>query len=350
MTPLQGLLVERIRRDGPITFRDFMAEALYHPQHGYYTSHKAWQGRGDFATAPAYSGLFAASIARFLGMAKEAMGPGRFEVVEVGSGSGLLASQLRPLLAEQGMPLRSVEHRRPPLLPRDVPWTATLESVEVRGALLSNELFDALPVHRIRSTDAGLEELWVAARGDALVPHWGLLSRPEVAAQAGRHGLARSPGSVAEVSLEAPAMLRRMARALDRGIVLTIDYGDDAAALGQRPGGTLTALRDHRLSADPLAEPGWQDLTAHVDFTALREEGRALGLEVVAEVPQWRFLAATGALESIAAKLQGPGFAEALAAKTLVTPGGMGEFRVLVQAKGLAEAARTRLARRLAFP
>lgn len=350
MNPLHRLLVERIRRDGPITFRDFMAEALYHPQHGYYTSGRPWEGRGDFATAPAYSALFAASLARFLGMAKEAMGPRRFEVVEVGSGSGLLASQLRPLLADRGMVLRSVEHRRPPLLGRDVPWSASLEGLDVRGALLSNELFDALPVHRLRRGDAGLEELWVAARGDALVPHWGLLSRPEVAAHAERYALAAEPGSIAEVNLDAPAMLRRMLRALDQGIVLTIDYGDDAAALAQRPGGTLTALRDHRLSTDPLADPGLQDLTAHVNFTALRDEGRALGLEVVAEVPQWRFLAATGALDDIAAKLQGPGFAEALAAKTLVTPGGMGEFRVLVQAKGLAEPARARLARRLTFP
>lgn len=350
MTPLTPLLVERIRAKGPMTFRDVMAEALYHPQHGYYTTGRPWQGEGDFTTAPAYGPVFAGAIARFLAMVREAMGPGRFEVVEVGSGSGLLAAQLLPHTRDMGVVLRSVEHRRPPLLPRDVPWTASLESLDVRGVILSNELFDALPCHRVVRTAEGLREVFVGERGGALVPELRPPSRPEVAAYAERYGLAAEEGAAAEVGLDAALMLKRMARALDAGVVLTIDYGDTAQGLAQRPGGTLAATRAHRVSTDPLADLGLQDLTAHVNFTALRDEGAALGLEVVAEVPQWQFLAATGALEGIAAKLQGPDFAAGLAAKTLVAPGRMGEFRVLVQAKALPEAARARLARRLSMP
>lgn len=350
MTPLEAALVARIGRDGPMTFRDVMAQALYHSEHGYYTSGRPWRGRGDFTTAPAYGDLLAAAIARFAAAAKAAMGPGRFEVVEVGSGSGKLAAQLLPLLKEDGIGLRSVEHRRPPELPREVPWSATLDGLDLRGLVVSNELFDALPVHRVARTAEGLREWLVGVEGGRLVPRLGEVSRPEVAGHVARWFPDLEEGCTVEVNLEAPRMLATMAKALREGVLLTIDYGGAARELlhlGR--GGTLTAYHEHRLAPDPLARPGEQDLTAHVNFSALEDEGMALGLAPLANVPQWRFLLAQGVLAGLAERLQHAStFEDALAAKTLVAPGRMGEFRVLAQAKGLAPPAKVALARRLA--
>lgn len=352
MNALQGALLERVRRHGPVTFRDFMQAALYDPQHGYYTTGRPWRGRGDFTTAPQYGEAFALGIGRFLALAKEAMGPGRFEVAEVGAGSGALLAQLAKLLDGTGVRLRAVEHRRPPLLPEGMPWSASLRGLDVRGALVSNELFDALPVHRVALTPEGLREVWVGERGGRLVEELGPLSRADLAGYLERFSMSLEEGQTVEVGFDVLAMLREMAMALEQGVVLTIDYGHGARELLHHARkGTLTAYREHRVSLDPLADPGEQDLTAHVNLTALEEEGRALGLEPVADVPQWQFLAATGALEGLGARMQdAEGFVEALAAKTLVAPGRMGDFRVLVQAKGLGEDARRRLARRLTEP
>lgn len=349
MTPLHRLLLERIARDGPMTFRDVMAAALYHPEHGYYTRGLPWKGAGDFTTAPRYGPTFGLAVMGLLRMVRAEMPPGAFEVVEVGSGSGELAAQLWPLLREEGMRLRTVDHRRPPKLPQQVPWTASMEGFRIRGAILSNELFDALPVHRVTMTGEGLREEWVVARGETLAIELHPPSRPELAAYLDRFGWRLAEGQTVEVSLDALTMMRRLGGALEQGIVLTVDYGHDARELLQHgPDGTLAAMRSHRQEPDALARLGEQDLTAHVNFTALEEEGRAAGLDMVANVPQRNLLAATGALRGLAAKLQGAeGLQEALAAKTLLAPGSLGDFRVLVQAKGLAPVSRARLARRL---
>lgn len=346
---LQEALLARVRRDGPMTFRDFMAQALYHPEHGYYTTGKPWQGQGDFTTAPRYGDAFASGIAQFAARARDAVGKGAFEVVEVGAGSGLLSAQLAKLLDGTGVRLRAVDVRRPPLLPASVPWSASLRGLRVRGLVVSNELFDALPVHRVTRTAEGLREVFVAERGGALVPQLGQPSRPELAAYLARFGMMPDEGQTVEVGLDALAMLREMAAALDEGVLLSIDYGHTATELlHHSKGGTLAAYRAHRLVGDPLADPGDQDLTAHVNFTALEEEGAALGLAALANVPQWQFLAAMGALQLIAAQMSDPArWTDALAAKTLVTPGRMGEFRVLAQAKGLDRAVAERLARGL---
>lgn len=351
MSALEALLVARIRREGPMTFRDFMAQALYHPGHGYYTSGKPWRGRGDFATAPRYGEAFALGLARFLQKAKAALGPGAFEAVEVGAGSGQLLAQLDKLLAGEGVRLRAVDHRRPPLLPSGVPWSASVRGLAVRGVLFSNELFDALPVHRVTRAGGELREQWVAAPQGVLVAEWGAPSRPEVAAYLARFRCEPPEGHVVEVGLDALALLRELARALDEGVLLTIDYGHGSRELLGRADGTLVAARDHRLAEDPLAAPGEQDLTAHVNFTALAEEGRALGLEPLAELAQWEFLAAMGVLDDLARGLRGAeGLAAALAGKALLAPGGMGDFRVLLQGKGLAPAQAAASRRAVATP
>lgn len=355
MNALERELRARMRAEGAVSFRDFMHAALYDPRYGYYATGRAWRGRGDFATAPAYGDAFARALARFLRLAREAMGPGRFEAVEVGAGSGRLAAQLHGLLAASGVALRAVEARRPPLLPDGVPWSASLEGLRVRGALLSNELFDALPVHLATRVRGEVRELWVVERGAALALEARAPSGPEVGAYLERFGIAPEEGHLVEVGLDALRLLRAMAASLAEGLLVTVDYGHGAReVLAQGPSGTLAAYRAHRLSPSVLAAPGEQDLTAHVNFTALEEEGRALGLETLASVPQWRFLAAMGAAEGIAAKLRGAGslreVAEALAAKVLLVPGRMGDFRVLVQAKGLDQEAREAVARALAEP
>lgn len=326
---------ERVAKEGPLTFRDFMQLALYHPEHGYYARGKPWEGRGDFATASAYSPLLAHALAQAHLLACGALGLRRSELVEVGAGSGLLLRQLGEALRGQAARLRAVEVRRPAELPEGAVWSASLGGLEVEGSVVSNELFDALPVHRVARAEQGPEEAYVTVRGERLAWELGPLSTPALAEHV--RGTDLVGGEAVAVCLDAAPMVRDMARALRRGIVVTVDYGGDG------PQTVVAAYRRHRLRPDLLAEPGEQDLTAHVDFSMLRRLGEDAGLVTLAELPQWRFLGSMGALDELAA---GKDALAALRAKTLLAPGRMGDFRVLVQGAGLGEAERARLAAR----
>jgi SAM-dependent MidA family methyltransferase len=213
----------------------------------------------------------------------------------------------------------------------------------VLGCLFSNELLDALPVHRVVQRREGLREIYVTARQRMLVEEEGELSSPAVADYLERYGAPLAEGQQAEVHLAAMAWLERAAAAMERGFLLTIDYGYRAQDLygAGRQRGTVLAYRKHRAQEDWLAIPGQQDLTAHVNFTALEERGRELGLETLGLVPQTNFLLALASASGFA-DLQEPGGNETeklrarLGLKQLIHPEGMGEtFKVLVQAKGV---------------
>jgi SAM-dependent MidA family methyltransferase len=191
-----------------------------------------------------------------------------------------------------------------------------------------------------------LREIYVNTRGQELVEEEGELSSPTVADYLDRYGAPLGEGQVAEVHLAMLAWLEQATAALERGFLLTIDYGYPAQDL-YRPGrqrGSLLAYRQHRAGEDWLSLPGEQDLTAHVNFTALEERGRELGLEPLGGATQASFLLAL-VRASRCAELE-PAGANQLeklrtrqALKQLIHPEGMGEaFRVLVQAKGVSGA------------
>lgn len=363
-TPLEPIVRAEIETaGGRITFERFMALALGHPEHGYYARADLHWGRdGDFETSPEVHPVFGYLWARQVLECWERLGsPGEFDLVEVGGGSGAFMVAMLTWLRERapacfeaarpsvldGHPRRLEEQRaaleRAGLRAAHAPvddWLAQSESAT--GVVVSNELFDALPVHLV-STEAGaLREWYVRAGADgALSLESGPPSTPDLEARFASLGLAPAEGCTAEVSLAAPALMERITRRLGRGYVLTIDYGYAAAELYApwRRGGTLLAFRNHSPQPNVLSRPGLTDLTAHVDFTSLALAARDAGFGAGPLATQARALMALGlseAVEAARARMAedfGAFAAARRAADTLTEPAGLGRIRVLALAK-----------------
>lgn len=366
-TALSRVLLERIRERGGISFAEFMQACLYHPQHGYYTRALA-AGADDYYTSPQVHPIFGRLLARQFREMWQLLGrPARFDLVEFGAGDGTLAAHIlawieancaelarsvQVLLIEwsPGLRERGAERlRQKTALP--VRWSDKLNLESMTGCVYSNEFVDALPVHRVVQRDAGVREIYVNARGDELALEEREPSSPAFADYLARYGVPLARGQQAEINLAALTWLEEVTRVLARGFLLTVDYGYLASELysATRPTGTLLAYRDHRVSDDMLGNPGGQDFTAHVNFTALIEHGRAVGLVPLGFTSQAKFLLALGKANEFA-DLYAPGANETeryqarLRLKQLIYPEGMGEtFKVLVQAKGVSEASLTGL-------
>ncbi len=335
-----------------MTFAAFMARALYDPTTGYYARYGP--GR-DYRTAPQTSPAFGHLIGAALAHMWRALGePARFVAVEPGAGDGRLAAgAVAYLRARAPAAARAIRYvaldRRPAACPGFVVGDAgALPVAPVEGCVLSNELFDALPVHRLVGRRDGLTELWVEQRagGPAFVE--APLSDPSLAALLPP----LRPGQVADVAPAADAIYAELCGAVARGFVLTIDYGGEGDELygPHRMAGTLVAYRRHRVVDDPLAMPGEQDLTAHVDFGRLRAVGERHGLRTLAYTSQRRFLLGLGLREWVGrldpARLSTADLFNArLGAEELVRRDGLGKLRVLLQARGLADVPAALLAR-----
>lgn len=405
MTEIESIIREEIRRAGPLTFARYIELALYHPTLGYYAG--GGSGRepvgwaGDFFTSGDVSPLWGWAIARQLHQMWQLMGrPERFDVIEPGAGRGLLAvsiwryavaldadwaTALRYTLLDRApadSPLRAARQRRLadelariPAPADGVRWLSDLAEVTggreraITGCVVSNELVDALPVHVVEAREGALAEVYVAIAedGERLVERLGAPSSLRVAEYFDRYGVpwrGYPDGWRAEVCLAAEDWMGEVAGALGRGFVLTIDYGDTARRLytPDRRRGTLMSYARHQLSERPLAAPGAQDITAHVNFTALARAGRAGGLRVAGLTTQAALLTALGVreeAESLSARLfphadserhTDRGQAEYLrraalrnAIATLLNPHGLGGFRALILQRGVPGAGRALL-------
>jgi SAM-dependent MidA family methyltransferase len=359
---LKEAIAARIEREGGITFRDFMEMALYEPSLGYYESGRETVGRGgDYLTSPEVSQVFGAIVGRQLLEMWEANGkPGRFQVVEAGAGTGQLchdlmhwASRSAPALAgsidyvlverSKGMIVRQKRLLADDRLSDSVRWSDGLPA-GVEGCILSNELLDAMPVHRVALDQGRLREVFVAWDGTAFVEELRQLSTPRIEEYFNRLGLLSAEGCRAEVNVLAPDWVRDAAKALDRGFLMTFDYGYEAEELYApwRTDGTLLCFYRHNPSNDPYARIGRQDMTSHVDFTAVRRAGEECGLSTLGLVPQSDFLVSLGILEALAPPDEGEPSIEEYAARRravteLIDPAGLGRVRVLVQAKGVED-------------
>jgi SAM-dependent MidA family methyltransferase len=220
------------------------------------------------------------------------------------------------------------------------------------GCIFSNELVDALPVHRVVMDSGTLKEILVGFRDGQFVDILGPLSTCAITEYFAAQNITLREGQHAEAGLEACDWIGEIGRRLARGYVLTIDYGHPASDLfdDHHMRGTLLAYQNHRVSEDFCASPGEQDLTAHVNFTALESWGGRSGLEAAGFTSQTAFLLALGQANEFA-DLYDEGQSEAertkarLQLKTLIYPEGMGErFQVLVQRKGVSASPLTGLA------
>ena len=332
-----------------ISFARYMELALYDPQYGYYAAAGAQFGRdGDFVTAPELSPLFARTLARQVAALLQ---PGD-AVLEFGAGSGALAAQLCDELAalgagphpylilETSRVLR--ERQRARLGPR-AQWLERLP-VGFRGVMLANEVADAMPVHALAWTRSAINERGVCANEGQLA--WcERAAAAEVLAAAQEIAIDVPPSGryESELALAAPAWLSSLGAALARGAILVIDYGFTRREYyhPQRSMGTLMCHYRHRTHADPFFFPGLQDITAHVDFSALARAATGSGLDLLGYAGQAQFLVNCGITELLAAEDHADiaRYAPlAASAQTLLSPAEMGElFKVLAVGRGIEQ-------------
>jgi SAM-dependent MidA family methyltransferase len=345
------LLHERIARDGPISFRDYMAAALYDPAHGYYGSGRAAIGRGgDFFTNVSVGPLFGQLLARQFAEMWERLGrPADFSIVEQGAHRGDFARDVLEMLRAIAPacfaattyrivePVAALRTAQQAALGDGAKWHATLDELPpFTGVHFSNELLDAMPVHLVTWTGAEWIERHVAVQDAAFVFVDGPLSSAAL-----RTHVATIPpvpaGYGTEVNLEALAWVETVAARLSHGWVLAIDYGFERAEFfaPERRTGTLRAFSGHRVEPDPLARPGEVDLTAHVEFTSIIERAARAGCELSGFTDQHHFMVGLGQLHFRDDAV--PEMAGLRAYKTLMHPTMMGtSFHALCLAKGVA--------------
>jgi SAM-dependent MidA family methyltransferase len=379
------VLVERLRREirdsGPVTFARFMERALYEPGHGYYRRPDPGPGRrGDFLTAPEAHPIFGAVLGRLLEQAWDALGrPHPFTVTEPGAGNGALAAGLLGGLRDLDSPLRAAIRYRPLEVEpaRLTALRARLVALglgdalvgdpgtpgDETGAVVANEVVDALPVHRVIGRPGapdGLAELFVAADDTGrFIPREGTPSTPLLAERLATEGVSLAEGQVTEICLALDEWLADATRHLARGIVVLVDYADEPAALhdpARRPTGTLRAFAAHAVGADPFRHVGRQDLTATVDLAAVRVAAVRAGLEPLGETTQAELIATlgTGDLTQAFLRRDGAGLQDALELRSalarLLDPRGMGAFRVLAFGRALPDGTRLAGLERLVPP
>jgi len=344
---------DEIRRDGPMSFARFMALALYDPDGGYYRSADARPGRGgDFLTAPELHPIFGEMLARAVAQVWEALGlPDPFVVREHGAAEGALAASLlgalrdTPLGADVRYQPVEVDERRLARL-RDRLDAAGLgdrldDAVDapLDGVVIANEVLDALPVHRLRPRGDELREVAVdVAPGGAFVEVEVEPTTPALAARLAAEGVELVDGQTAEVCLALDDWIAAAAAPLRRGLLLVIDYGAPAAELYdpiRRRDGTLRAYVRHQVHDDPYRFVGRQDLTAHVDVTAVERAAAAAGLTTVGITTQAEALMGLGIEDRLREIQADPAtsfedYALLRAAlMRLLDPAAMGRFRVM---------------------
>ena len=361
MTPsVQDVLKERIAGRGPVSFSEFMELALYWPHGGYYSEAVSERHPADFFTAPAAHPAYGALLSLQLEEMWRVLGrPPLFTIVEPGAGTGLLsldilryAQYLDPEFQRAVRYCaidRSPRHRLPGAV---LEWirAAGMPLRGLTGCVLSNELLDAFPVHRVTVREGRLQELFVGYEDGQFVEVIGEPSTAALSARLEAEGVTLAEGQRAEICLALEPWIQDAAASLERGFVLTVDYGHPAQALyaPERRGGSLRCYYRHTLSGNPYDRVGAQDITAHVDFTAVTALGERHGLSSHGLESQGVFLANLG-LAGLQRKLTGQGLgqqerdANRMGMLELGRAGGMGEFKVLVQSKGIHRARLTGL-------
>lgn len=352
-TALAREIASLIRLHGPITFERFMGLCLYMPGKGYYTSGRdTWGKGGDYITSIDVSPAFAAAIARQVHEMWTMLGePDPFVMVEAGAGRGWLTEGVEESLARISPDLygaiRFALVENNPALRREQTgkkaWYTGIEDVPPfgSGCIISNELIDSFPVHKVVFTGGSLKEVFVSHDGLRFVESTGPLSTPDIEGYFSMIGIEPFEGMSTEVNLGAVKWMEKAAGLFERGFVMTIDYGLPAKELySPERKGTVMCLYRHKLNDNPYMNVGEQDITAHADFTALVKAGLTSGLELTGFTTQKNFLLGLGILEGLKAPQGAMPVADDIAHNRaiakLITPGGMGDtFKVLIQHKGI---------------
>ncbi len=360
---LAARIREEIRAAGPMPFARFMDLALYDPEGGYYRSADARPGRaGDFVTAPELHPIFGEMLAGAVDDAWTALArPEGFVVQEHGAGEGALAV---PLLRALSPAIRyaavEIDGRRLATLQERLAEAGLADrSFELAvgqpfdGVVIANEVLDALPVHRVRRRGGVLRELAVDVGPDGDFAEVEIApSTPALAERLAVEGVQLIDGQTAEIALAVDHWIATAAAALRRGLLILIDYGAPASELYdpvRRRDGTLRAYVRHQVSDDPYRFVGRQDLTAHVDVTAVERAAVAAGLTTVGITTQAEALMGLGIEDRLREVQADPATTieeYALLRSSLMRlldPAAMGRFRVMVFGRGWPEGGTLRL-------
>jgi SAM-dependent MidA family methyltransferase len=342
-----------------IPFVEFMNKALYAPNLGYYSSSiRKFGAEGDFITAPEISPLFSQCLAKQCQQILASFDEG--VILEFGAGSGIMAADILKALesmnelprqylilelsADLQLRQRETLQAQVPHLLNRVKWLKSLPTEPLQGIILANEVLDAMPVQRFRLDEQGVSEFYVGLGDDDDTPfRWETASSSDelllTTVEALRSGL--DVGYVSELNLALPAWIQSLSDILADGLVLLIDYGFPSSEYyhPQRNQGTLMCHYQHYAHDNPLILVGLQDITAHVNFTAVAEAADAAGLHVSGYTNQGNFLLSCGLTELLSAfdfndsknYLQ-----QTQAVKKLMLPHEMGElFKVMALSRNL---------------
>lgn len=359
---LSEFIHREIAQRGPVTVAQFMAWALYHPEFGYYIRNVNIGPRGDFTTSPEASSLFGRLLARHVDEVAELLGSReRFHIIECGPGRGTLALDLLDALREQHSDLYGrttywlveISHslrnvQRELLAARHsgcCVWVEDLDTIPepVEGAVIANEFVDAFPVHVLERRNGALLEQYVASAGGNFRFDYAPPSDQRLVSFAEKLRPPLTEGQRVEINLALDEWASALGRKVRRGIAAFVDYGDPAPARYSeaRRDGTLLGYYNGAVTADILARPGEQDLTALVDFSALNETLKVNGFTEVALTRQAAFLLGfgLGTQDGTDTDYSGEGIEQVLEKRkgiqALVSMEGLGRFHVAIFCKGI---------------
>lgn len=301
-----------IKKNGSIPFSRHMELALYAPQLGYYKNTLKKFGKdGDFVTAPEISSLFSYCVANQCAQVLEKLNGG--DILEFGAGSGIMAADILCALKERNqlpnhyyilelsaflksVQTETIQQTIPEYIDRVI-WLTELPIKQIEGVVLANEVLDAMPVHPFIYKN-GFQELAVTIENDALVNCIAKNSNPELIAQLEKYQIHFEENYTSEINLYLTGWIKSISESLSRGVVLIMDYGFPRHEYyhPDRSMGTLMCHYQHHAHTNPLIFPGIQDITAHVDFTAVAEAASDNHFDVVGFTNQAAFLLNTGLL------------------------------------------------------
>lgn len=356
---VEQLIIHQIIDNGPITFAEFMDKALYYPELGYYVStRKPFGDQGDFITNLDKGTAFTSTLSNSVFEMWDHLGrPKEFCIIDMGAGRGGLIRGLLSAIKRKFPELysattayaidKSFRERKDPGRSEDyegrLQWKNSLAGIEGldNAVILCNELFDALPFHRVVNDGGELKEIFVTLLGDQLVDDVRDLSTNEIREYFQKEKIKLRPGQKADIFLKTGFILTSIASVMKKGFLITIDYGHPAVDLfGSFPNGTMLCHYRHSLNDNPYINIGEQDITAHINFSQLKREGEDVELFTEGFTKQSNFLIGSGIQDDFR-ELQSlsPDNIEDInhnrGLKELIMPGGMGDtFNVMVQSKG----------------
>jgi SAM-dependent MidA family methyltransferase len=343
------MLLDILIKKSPLSFEKYMELSLYHPEYGYYAKANLPSKRGDYITSPCVHKVFGATLTLQIIEMYEILGkPENFLIVEAGAGQGFLAKDILEYSAKKGYDfkyiilepfsaIREIQKKTLIQFEKNVNWIENLENLpRFKGIFLSNELFDSFPVKIIQKNGKKVKEVWVEIERDGRIREiLKDVKDKRVFEIIEPYYFSWEENYRTEVCVRLEEFYKNLSEKIEEGFVITIDYGYPRQDYysPERKRGTLLCYYKHKVLDNPYFKPGEMDITAHVDFTLLRELGEKYGFLNVGFTQQGAFLVSLG-INEIFYEISERTWKDMEALKFLIFPEGLGTSHwVFVQAK-----------------